>query len=946
MPILSTADFIQKLNDILFVDPETGNYVRDPYHVKDYLTARLLMQQIVEYSSSTNNFLALTDTPSSYSGEGGKMVVVNGGETELVFVDVPGPSVITNLISGNRIATHNDGAGLIVDIDETITNITDNLDGTFTYTKEDGSTVDIDLSPYWGGGGVTQEFYLTADSGGTHTVNTDGTETVRIIGGTDINTTASTGAGTTTLTISHANTSSLSFTTNLIPTNHVITDLRVDNQGHLTTLNTSALTDDDSISVITNTIAGNRIATHDDGNGTLVDIDETITGLALSTNDLIYTKEDGSTDTIDLSGYIDDTTYSLLVPAATTLIRLLGSDASTSDITLTGSGATTVSRISATELQISSTDTDTTYTGSNGVTLVGTDFQHDNTSSQSSVNNLGRTYIQDITLDGFGHVTGLTSATETVVDTNDIDYVSNVTLVGTDLTFTGVGNAFNSTVDLSSFLDDTNTTSVITNLIAGNRIATHNDGDSTTVDIDESITTITDNTDGTWTYTKEGGTTDTIDITTYVASQLPDNLQLQNTLIVAKNGNDTTGTRNDWELPYLTIAAAISDASNGDTIIVMPGTYNEDLVILKQIDFNFIGNCEVYSVQMSASCTIRNLKKINHTASSGAGKALSFFSVPSGQAYIEVEEIFCDKINSGIYINNSNPAARVVVDTQQITQTPTAGTSSILIDIDQGQNITINVSKSITYGGILMTMTGQSRAIFNCPQAVWDGSGNGWGIMLDNNAFQNTTGWDDRSGSGRLLSNVNIIGKELLLSVVGNFDVTHEGNIISNETTPTQAIIQIAGDDDGVNLHVPVVVIRDARVRGYDNRATGKLVSLGGASYGGTENCALKLRFEDCFLDLDSNAAGTTVIELVDNSIAGTTPADFYVGLKDCFVRGGDTMTFATVTSWTPTITILGNGCSSTAATDTSFAEQFLTINSGFTFGTNAESFSPALPDQ
>lgn len=35
-------------------------------------------------------------------------------------------------------------------------------------------------------------------------------------------------------------------------------------------------------------------------------------------------------------------------------------------------------------------------------------------------------------------------------DTNDIDYVSNVQLVGSNLTFTGIGNAFNSTVDLSS----------------------------------------------------------------------------------------------------------------------------------------------------------------------------------------------------------------------------------------------------------------------------------------------------------------------------------------------------------------------------------------------------------------------------------------------------------------------------------------------------------------
>jgi hypothetical protein len=43
---------------------------------------------------------------------------------------------------------------------------------------------------------------------------------------------------------------------------------------------------------------------------------------------------------------------------------------------------------------------------------------HDDTSSQASSNNSGRTYIQDITLDTFGHVTGIATATETVVDTN------------------------------------------------------------------------------------------------------------------------------------------------------------------------------------------------------------------------------------------------------------------------------------------------------------------------------------------------------------------------------------------------------------------------------------------------------------------------------------------------------------------------------------------------
>jgi hypothetical protein len=44
-------------------------------------------------------------------------------------------------------------------------------------------------------------------------------------------------------------------------------------------------------------------------------------------------------------------------------------------------------------------------------------FNHQDTSTQASVNNSGRTYIQDVTLDTYGHVTGLVSATETVTDT-------------------------------------------------------------------------------------------------------------------------------------------------------------------------------------------------------------------------------------------------------------------------------------------------------------------------------------------------------------------------------------------------------------------------------------------------------------------------------------------------------------------------------------------------
>jgi hypothetical protein len=55
-------------------------------------------------------------------------------------------------------------------------------------------------------------------------------------------------------------------------------------------------------------------------------------------------------------------------------------------------------------------DNNTTYTASNGVLLSGTDFQHTDTSSQASSNNSNAFLIQDITLDGFGHLTGLATA--------------------------------------------------------------------------------------------------------------------------------------------------------------------------------------------------------------------------------------------------------------------------------------------------------------------------------------------------------------------------------------------------------------------------------------------------------------------------------------------------------------------------------------------------------
>lgn len=94
-------------------------------------------------------------------------------------------------------------------------------------------------------------------------------------------------------------------------------------------------------------------------------------------------------------------------------------------VTLTQGGATT---ITGTYPNFTITSTDTTYSAGNGIGLAGTTFSvaagtgltqdvsglsHADTSSQASSANTGAAFIQDVTIDGFGHVTGLASATVT-----------------------------------------------------------------------------------------------------------------------------------------------------------------------------------------------------------------------------------------------------------------------------------------------------------------------------------------------------------------------------------------------------------------------------------------------------------------------------------------------------------------------------------------------------
>jgi hypothetical protein len=111
-------------------------------------------------------------------------------------------------------------------------------------------------------------------------------------------------------------------------------------------------------------------------------------------------------------------TYDLLASdiAGGANIRLDGSDLSQDDVKLASGTGVNVDYTSSSIITFSSD-----HTAGSGLVLDGVNFAHQDTSGQSSVNNPSRTYIQDVTLDEYGHVTALSSAAETVTQyTNEM----------------------------------------------------------------------------------------------------------------------------------------------------------------------------------------------------------------------------------------------------------------------------------------------------------------------------------------------------------------------------------------------------------------------------------------------------------------------------------------------------------------------------------------------
>ena len=172
--------------------------------------------------------------------------------------------------------------------------------------------------------------------------------------------------------------------------------------------NSVALGTDTTGNYVSNVTAGTGISvSHSPGEGSTA----TVTHGNTSDLDGVYGSADDGTKidtiTVDANGHVTGVTTG----SASSMSFVL-EDGDGTEVTISNSKE--VKFVEGGGIDINWTDTSN---GTDGDPYDLT-FTHADTSSQASVNGSGRTYIQDITLDAYGHVTAIGTATETVTDTD------------------------------------------------------------------------------------------------------------------------------------------------------------------------------------------------------------------------------------------------------------------------------------------------------------------------------------------------------------------------------------------------------------------------------------------------------------------------------------------------------------------------------------------------
>jgi hypothetical protein len=373
-----------------------------------------------------------------------------------------GQIYLDSTASDNKLKYY-DGTGWVV-ADATVSASFSTANGVITFTTSSGETYTVDID-----GRFMEDFIVAGDTGDNQTIS-DG-NTLTIAGGTEL---ASVGSDTDTITINHSdvtrtNTTATALTPDFGANFDVITGVTSNARGHITEVTTTNITipENDSVDVTAITTdaayyptfvsAAGDVALNIDGSaadklsynpnsqtltvknlvvdGTQTILDETVQVVENSTILFEGTTADDFETKLTVIDPTADRTISLPNESGTVVLNAFK----------------TVSGDTNSAVADSATDT-LTIAGGNGITTEATassdtiTINHDDTSSQASVDNSGNTVIQDVTLDTYGHVTGLVS--KTIEVPTDREFV--VALDATDSNVAKATNTYTVTHSLNS----------------------------------------------------------------------------------------------------------------------------------------------------------------------------------------------------------------------------------------------------------------------------------------------------------------------------------------------------------------------------------------------------------------------------------------------------------------------------------------------------------------
>ncbi|MGB3144302.1 MAG: hypothetical protein WBB24_09355, partial [Maribacter sp.] len=564
-------------------------------------------------------------------------------------------------------------AGVTTTISDTsVSTLTDNGDGTYTYTDESGTVQNIDTN-------ASSNPYDNTTSGLTATNVQQAIDEINAAAGTVA--LVDNGDGTYDFTNAAGVTTTISDTSvSTLADNGDGTYTYTDESGAVQNIDTNASSNpyDNSTSGLTATnvqqaideinAAAGTVALVDNGDGTYdftnaEGVTTTISDTSVSTladngdGTYTYTDESGATQNIDTNASAnpyDNTTSGLTatnvqqaideINAAAGTVALVDNGDGTYDFTNAAGVTTTISDTSVSTL---ADNGDGTYTytdeAGNASTI--------NTNGIAISNLVAGNRIATLT-EADGTISEINETITSIVDNNDGNVTlvneagASVTIAKSDITANPDGTYTFTNNDGSDVTIDTNGL-VISNLVAGNRIATITEADGTTADINETITSIIDNNDGTVTFTREDNSTQTIS-----KSQITDN-------------GDSTFT---------------FDNGNGSPVVFV-GTDDQ---VASEVDFTPSGNTASTTVQAAIEELQGDINGLDGTDDQDLGIG------SGGVANESVEVTITDGSSALVDIRDAdssitNELSQVGAGTPAVTGATASNTGETYVDTTSGQ---------------------------------------------------------------------------------------------------------------------------------------------------------------------------------------------------------------------------------------------------------------------